>query len=63
VKGAVRFGPGVDLGSKYYEQNLAPIHQKVAATTLPPRGPKGSEANFQIPAIVARAMRAASGKK
>ena len=63
VKGAVRFGPGVDAGAKYYEQNLAPIQQKVAGTQLPPRGPKGSEANFQIPALVARAFRLAAGKK
>jgi hypothetical protein len=63
VKGAQRFGPGVDHGAKYYESNLAPIQQKVAATTLPPRGPKGSEANYQAPALVAKAFRAAAGKK
>lgn len=62
-KGAARFGPGVDLGAKYYESNLGPIQQKVAGTTLPPRGPKGSEQNFSLPAIVARAFRAAAGKK
>lgn len=63
VKGTARFGPGVDFGSKYYESNLAPIQQKVAGTSLPPRGPKGSESNFQLPAIVAKAFRAAAGKK
>lgn len=62
-KGAARFGPGVAVGMKYYEANLGPIQAKVAATSLPPRGPKGSEANFQLPAIVARAFRAAAGKK
>lgn len=63
LKGPQRFGPGVDAGAKYYESNLAPIQAKVASTVLPPRGPKGSESNFQLPAIVAKAFRAASGKK
>lgn len=63
LKGTVRFGPGVDAGSKYYEANLAPIQQRVAGTVLPPRGPKGSETNFTFPALVAKAMRAAAGKK
>lgn len=63
VKGAVRFGPGVDFGAKYYEANLAPVQQKVASLTLPPRGPKGSESNYQAPALVAKAFRAAAGKK
>lgn len=63
TKGPARFGPGVDFGAKYYEQNLAPIQAKVASVTLPPRGPKGSEQNFALPSIVAKAMRAAAGKK
>lgn len=62
-KGPARFGPGVDAGAKYYESNLGPIQAKVAATTLPPRGPKGSETNFQLPSLVAKAFRAAAGKK
>lgn len=62
-KGVPRFGPGVSLGSKYYEQNLGPIQAKVAQTQIPPRGPKGSESNFAIPALVARAFRQAAGKK
>jgi len=63
LKGEQRFGPGVDVGSKYYETNLAPIQAKVAATALPVRGPKGAESNYAIPATVARAFRAAAGKK
>ena len=62
-KGVTRFPTGVALGSKYYEQNLGPIQAKVAATVLPPKGPRGSESNFQIPALVAKAFRAAAGKK
>lgn len=62
-KGVIRFGPGVALGSKYYEQNLGPIQAKVALTVLPPRGPTGSESNFTVPALVARAFRVAAGKK
>lgn len=62
VKGSRNFAPGVDFGAKYYEANLAPIQAKVASTTLPPRGPKGSEQNFQIPALVAKAFRNAAGK-
>jgi len=63
LKGQVRFGPGVDAGAKYYEANLAPIQQTVSAVSLPVRGPKGSEVNFTIPAVVARAFRTAAGKK
>ncbi len=63
VKGAQRFGPGVDAGAKYYESNLAPIQAKVAGTTLTPRGPKGSEGNYQNAVTVAKAFRTAVGKK
>jgi len=63
LKGNIRFGPGVDVGAKYYEANLAPIHQKAAAAALNIRGPVGAETNYQNAVIMAKAFRTASGKK
>jgi len=62
-KGAERFPKGVDVGSKYYETNLAPIHQKAAAAALNIRGPVGAETNYQNAVIMAKAFRTAAGKR
>ena len=61
--GVGRFAAGVQAGQSKYEQNFAPYAQVIASTTLPPRGTKGSPANFQRVQVMADALRKAKTAK
>jgi len=60
--GPSRFAGGVVVAQPAYEAGVTPIWSRVAAMTLPPRGPKGASQNYQRPALVAQEMRKAAGK-
>jgi len=56
--GVDRFGPGVVAGAGNYEKGFAPYRDVIAKTTLPARGPKGSEANYQRVMTIGKALHA-----
>lgn len=45
--GASRFGPGVSASQGKYETSVQPYFDGLEALSLTPRGPRGSEQNFQ----------------
>jgi hypothetical protein len=57
-KGAARFAGGVDASGDNYRIGFAPYHDVLAKTTLPPRGAKGSDANYERVKAVGKALRA-----
>lgn len=54
--GAPRFAPGVRASQDRYSKGFAPFHSALAAALLPPRGPTGSEMNFERSAAVGRLL-------
>lgn len=59
--GPTRFAQGVQVARPDYETGVTPIWQKAAATTLPPRGPRRAEGNYQRAVAMAKAMASAKG--
>ena len=56
--GAGRWGPGVSAARDDYESGFAPYQQVIAATALPPRGPKGDPRNIERVTKLAMALHA-----
>lgn len=54
--GAQRFGPGVAASRNRYEQGFSPFREAIIATQLPPRGPRGSAANYQRVQTIGEAL-------
>jgi len=57
AKGPARFAEGVMLSGPDYQEAVKPYLDVIAATQLPPRGPKGSPQNLQRVAAIATALR------
>lgn len=52
--GPARYGPGVTIAQPDFEAGFAPYREAIAATVLPPRGPRRSPQNLQrVNAMVA----------
>lgn len=45
--GAPRYAPGVTASQNRYTRGFAPYHAALQGLTLPPRGPRGSEQNYE----------------
>ena len=54
--GATRYSQGVSEGQGQYAARVSPFYQVIAATTLPPRKPRGDAANLQRVAVLADAL-------
>lgn len=62
--GVQRFGPGVTVAEPDYREGFEPFRRVIEATSLPPRGPKGSPQNIQrVAAIATTLFQAKVGKK
>jgi len=59
--GPGRFAQGVTVAQPAWEAGVAPIWAKAQATTLPTRGPRRSEGNYQRATAMAKAFAAAKG--
>jgi hypothetical protein len=57
AKGPSRFSEGVAMSGPDYQQGVQPYLDTIAATQLPPRGPKGDPRNLQRVAAIATALR------
>lgn len=57
TKGPGRYSEGVGVAEGDYSSQVAPYLQAIAATDLPAPQPRGSEANIQRVAVIARALR------
>lgn len=56
--GVGRFGPGVSAAVADYQTNVAPFFDEISRVTLPPRQPRGSDANIERVRAVAKALAA-----
>jgi len=56
TKGTQRFASGVAAGQQKYVTGVAPFFSAIGALTLPPRGPRGSENNYQRAILVGKAQ-------
>jgi len=54
--GAERYGSGVAAAGSEYREGFAPYHSVIAGVTLPPKGPRGAEQNYQRVAAIGRAL-------
>jgi len=54
--GVSRFGPGVNAAKGDYEANVGPYLQAISGLTLPPRQPRGSDANVERVRTIATAL-------
>jgi hypothetical protein len=59
--GPGRFAQGVTVAQPAWEAGVAPIWSKAQAVTLPTRGPRRSESNYQRATAMAKAFAAAKG--
>lgn len=57
AKGAMRYGPGAAAGEGDFSRAMAPVLDVMSRTDLPPRGPRGSEGNYQRAAAIGKALR------
>lgn len=62
-KGPGRFAQGVQLAQPEYRAKVGPYLDVIAATDLPPRGPRGSAGNYQRVSTLGAALRAAKTKR
>jgi len=46
--GVPRFGPGVAAALPDYKEGWAPYHEELSRLEIPERGPRGSDANYEI---------------
>lgn len=56
TKGTQRWGPGVSVAEKDYEEGFAPYAEVIAKTNLPPRFPKGDPRNIERVSKLATAL-------
>lgn len=56
TKGPDRFATGAAAAGPDYQAGFARYHQVIQSTALPPKGPRGAEANLQRVAVMARAL-------
>ncbi|MEM2175118.1 MAG: hypothetical protein QXI58_05820 [Candidatus Micrarchaeia archaeon] len=56
--GVPRFGPGVSAALDDYKNGFGPYHATLAALEIPERGPRGSDANWEISKKVGKALAA-----
>lgn len=56
-KGPMRYGQGVQLGAGDFAAAIGPVLEVISRTDLPPRGPVGSEGNYQRSATIGKALR------
>ena len=54
--GPGRYSEGVRGAEPEFRSGFSPFHSRIAATTLPPRGPKGSPENIERVRIMAEAL-------
>lgn len=54
--GESRFREGIAAGSPDYQAGMAPMLDTIKGITLPPRQPRGSEANLERVRIIAREL-------
>lgn len=57
-KGPARYAQGVGLAEADYAGQMAPVLEVISRTDLPPRGPAGSDSNFQRVMVLGKALRA-----
>jgi hypothetical protein len=56
-KGPARYAQGVGVGEGDYSGAVAPYLEAISRVDLPPRGPAGSEGNYNRVAAVGKALR------
>lgn len=54
--GAERFGPGVAAAGPAYAEGFSPYREVILRTTLPARGPVGSEQNYERVKAMGKAL-------
>jgi len=57
-KGPARYSQGVSIAESDYAGQMAPVLEVIGRTDLPPRGPAGSDQNFQRVMAIGKALRA-----
>ena len=62
VKGPARFVEGVNVGAPNFQDRINQVLTTIEGVTLPPRGPKGSPANYNRVTPIGEALRRAFGK-
>lgn len=60
--GAMRYGPGVATAQQDFASAIGPVLETISRTDLPPRGPAGSDGNYNRSAAIGRALRAMKTK-
>lgn len=58
AKGPSRFAEGVAIGQPDWVRGFTPYHQAISSVSLPARGPRGSEQNYQRSVSVGKTLRA-----
>jgi predicted RecA/RadA family phage recombinase len=56
-KGPARFSQGVAVAEQDYSAQVGPYLEAIGRTDLPPRGPAGSEANYNRVSAIGKALR------
>jgi len=46
-KGSAHYADGIRIGADKYASKMSEVLSTISATTLPPRGPRGSAANYE----------------
>lgn len=54
--GVRRWPEGIRVSQPRFTRGFAPYHSALTAATLPPKGPRGSEANYERSAFVGRLL-------
>lgn len=54
--GRQRYAPGVAASTMRYSKGFAPYHAALSALDLPPRGPRGSQQNYDRSALVGQTL-------
>ena len=57
-KGVARYADGVEKGKEYFRSGMSNVISTIESTTLGPRGPTGSEANYGRAKKMGMALRA-----
>jgi len=57
-KGAMRWGPGVQIAGEAYAEGFQPFADTIKSTKLPPRYPKGDPRNLERTKAMAAALHA-----
>jgi hypothetical protein len=55
--GPARYSQGVSIAEQDYSAQVAPFLEVIGRTDLPPRGPAGSDGNFQRVMAIGKALR------